>query len=302
MCSFANVPNWRIAVLRSLGVGRESDVLGLHRGVDGDAGQIVRFQGTAVVSDAQAFGQKNVQPLADALAPMAHAGTFMGQRVLEELLAGKVLEIGVVHPTVPDLLVGEPEGVLQHEHAEHEPHRLRRASLVGKTLRQLLVQPSPLDLVRQDDEFVLHVDDLIETGAEQIVMPRLLPLFRSHPMPPIQSLEGITQPPEFETKIARNPPPKPRNLANPATSNQPKRMANQWRPSFSRRTILSDTAGLGASTEPMSWDCASGCGTPSTKTMNTTHRNDTPSRKLFMATCHCLTLVLSASHYALTAV
>ena len=50
--------------------------------------------------------QQNVQVIADALAPMAHAGALMGQYVLEKLFAGEVLEIGIVHPTVPDLLVG----------------------------------------------------------------------------------------------------------------------------------------------------------------------------------------------------
>ena len=73
--------------------------------------------------------------------------------------------------------------MLQQEHADHEAHRLRRAPLVGKMRRQLLVEPGPVDLVRQGDERVFHVDDLIEAGAEKIVMPRLLLLFRSHGTP-----------------------------------------------------------------------------------------------------------------------
>ena len=54
----------------------------------------------------QAFVQKNVQAVADALAPMAHAGALVRQFVLEKFLAGEVLEIGVVHPALPDLFVG----------------------------------------------------------------------------------------------------------------------------------------------------------------------------------------------------
>ncbi len=48
------------------------------------------------------LGQENVQVIADALAPMAHAGALVQQGVLEELLAGEVLEIGIVHPAVPE--------------------------------------------------------------------------------------------------------------------------------------------------------------------------------------------------------
>ncbi len=64
------------------------------------------------MGDAQAFGQKNVQPIADALAPMAHTGALVRQRVLEELLAGEVLEIRVVHPAVSHLRVFE--GIVVH--------------------------------------------------------------------------------------------------------------------------------------------------------------------------------------------
>jgi len=133
----------------------------------------------------QALGQKNVQVIADALPPMAHAGALVRQLVLEELLAGEVLEIRVLNPTVPNLFVRQAVGVLQHEHADHEPYRFRRAALVGKTSRQLVVEPGPVDLVRQDDKLVFHVDDLIETGAEKIVMARFWWLFRSHLNPRI---------------------------------------------------------------------------------------------------------------------
>ena len=80
---------------QELGVGREGDVLGLHRGVDADPGQIALLQGPGLVGDAQGLGQERVEPLADALAPVAQAGALVAQFVLEELLAGEVLEIGV---------------------------------------------------------------------------------------------------------------------------------------------------------------------------------------------------------------
>jgi len=121
--------------LQPPGVGREGDVLGLHRGVDGDARQITRLQGAGVVGNAQALGQQNVQPVADTPPPIAHAGALVRELMLEELLAGEVLEIGIMHPAVPDLLVGQGVGVFQQKHADHEAHRLRRAPRLGKIIR-----------------------------------------------------------------------------------------------------------------------------------------------------------------------
>ena len=92
--------------LKELGIGREGDVLRLYRGIDGDAGQVALLQGAGIVGNLQAFLQKNVQAVADALAPIAHARALVRQFVLEEFLAGEVLEIGVVHPALPDLFVG----------------------------------------------------------------------------------------------------------------------------------------------------------------------------------------------------
>lgn len=142
------------------------------------------------MGQAQGLGQKTIQMIADALPPVAHAGALVRQRVLEERLAGEVLEIGIMHPTVPDLLVRKPVGVFQHKHAEHEAYRFRRAPLIGKTIRQLIVEPGPVDLVRQDDKRMPHIDNLIETGAEKIVVPRLWCLFRSHGHPPNYAPSG----------------------------------------------------------------------------------------------------------------
>lgn len=47
----------------------------------------------------------------------------------------------------------------------------------------MFVELGPIVPDRQDDELVLHIDDLFEAGAEQVVMPRLVLLFRSHPIP-----------------------------------------------------------------------------------------------------------------------
>ena len=62
-----------------------------------------------------------------------------------------------------------------HEHADHEAHRLRRADLVGKTVRQLVVDPDPVDPVGQGDMF--QADDLVEANPAKVVMRRFLLLF-----------------------------------------------------------------------------------------------------------------------------
>jgi hypothetical protein len=69
---------------------------------------------------------------------------------------------------------------------------------------------------------MLHVDDLIETSAEKVVMPRFGLLFRAHPIPQLNRFQGITDPPKNESKIARKPSPNPRFLAKPVTSIHPK--------------------------------------------------------------------------------
>ncbi len=68
---------------------------------------------------------------------------------------------------------------------------------------QLLVEPGAVDLVGQDHEFMAHVDDLIETSAEKIVMPRLWLLFRSHRIPRMEGIQRITKPPKRESQTAR---------------------------------------------------------------------------------------------------
>ena len=51
--------------LQQLGVGREGDVLRLHRGVHRDPRQVALLQGAGIVSEAQGLLQQNVQVIAD---------------------------------------------------------------------------------------------------------------------------------------------------------------------------------------------------------------------------------------------
>src|SRR4029453_4096415 len=92
--------------MQQLGVGRKRDGLGLHGGVDRDPLEGPRAQRAGLVRDPQALGQQKLEPLAEALPPMAQVEALVREGVLEELLAGEVLEIGVIDPTLTHLLVG----------------------------------------------------------------------------------------------------------------------------------------------------------------------------------------------------
>jgi hypothetical protein len=74
--------------VHQLGVGRERDVLRLHRG----AGEIGGLNGAASGRDRQALLQQRLQPfLAHAIAPVGHRGAIERQPVLEKLLAAEIL-------------------------------------------------------------------------------------------------------------------------------------------------------------------------------------------------------------------
>ena len=52
--------------------------------------------------------------------------------------------------------------------------------LVAVERRDLAVDPRPVDLAAELHQLVLHVDDLVEPGPEQIAFPRRLVLLRPH--------------------------------------------------------------------------------------------------------------------------
>ena len=107
----------------------------------------------------------------------------MRDLVLKEGLTGEVLEIGVVHPALPDALVREPVDLLQQQDRDHEARFGRGPSLGREAIRHLLVDPVPVDLLGQPDQFMSHVDDLIEPCPKEIARALLVMFLRSHPMP-----------------------------------------------------------------------------------------------------------------------
>ena len=88
------------------------DVLRLHRGVDRHAGQVARFQRAGVVGDPKALLEQPIQLVADPAAPVGQARALVRKGVLEELLAGEVLEMGIIDPALAHALVGQTKHVL----------------------------------------------------------------------------------------------------------------------------------------------------------------------------------------------
>jgi hypothetical protein len=70
--------------------------------------------------DPQALGEQQLQLVAEPPAPMAQVGALVREAVLEELLAGEVLKIGVVDPALAQLLIGQREDVLEQQKPHHE--------------------------------------------------------------------------------------------------------------------------------------------------------------------------------------
>jgi hypothetical protein len=98
--------------MQQLGVGREGNVLGLHRGVDRDPSQVLAPQRAAGMRHPQALGQQQLQLVAEPLSPMAQVRAFVRELVLEKLFPGEELEIGVVDPALAHAFVGQPVNLL----------------------------------------------------------------------------------------------------------------------------------------------------------------------------------------------
>ena len=116
----------------------------------------------------QALGQQQLQLVAQPLAPVAEVRALVRKLVLEELFPGEVLEIRVMDPALADALVGQPVDVLEQQQPDHEAGLDPRPALVAVERRDLAVDPLPVDLAGELHQLVLHVDDLLEPGPEQI--------------------------------------------------------------------------------------------------------------------------------------
>src|SRR5262245_54642318 len=199
--------------MQQLGVGRESDGLGLHGGVDRDPLEVLRAQCVGLMRHPQALGQQKLKLGAEPLTPMAQVGALVREAVLEELLAGEVLKVGVVDPALAHLFIGQAEDVLEKHQSDHEARRNPGPALVAVERSDLLVEVLPIEPAGELDQLMLHVDDLIEPGPEQITFPSRLVLLRPH-RPLRCSTESLFAPKgNPKNQIARFRALKPENLA-----------------------------------------------------------------------------------------
>jgi hypothetical protein len=74
--------------------------------------------------------------------------------------------------------------VLEDRQPGHQSRRQRRmAGIIRVDLAEAPFQEAPIHRPRQRDQRMLHVDDLIEPGAKQILLARLPPFPLPHCFP-----------------------------------------------------------------------------------------------------------------------
>ena len=106
------------------GIGRDGNVLGLHRNVHCHPLQILRRQRASLVRHREALLQQGRQLLlAKALAPAGQRRALEWQLMLETLLTAEVLVIGVFQPARAQHLIGQVLYVLQDEQPGHQQRR-----------------------------------------------------------------------------------------------------------------------------------------------------------------------------------
>ena len=122
----------------------------------------------AMVDMSDSFAGKPVQRQHGAGAGAVHP-------ITEQLI------VRVLDPARAQILVGEIVHVLEDRKPRHQPRRQRRMSgLVGIDRAEPLLEKAPVDRPAELRQRVVRVDDLVETGLEQIVLPAVAPLPGPH--------------------------------------------------------------------------------------------------------------------------
>ena len=80
--------------VQQLGVGREGDGLGLHRGIHRDPLEVVDAQRAGLMGHPQALRQQQLQLVAQPLPPMAEVGALVRKDMLEKLFTVKCWKYG----------------------------------------------------------------------------------------------------------------------------------------------------------------------------------------------------------------
>ena len=95
----------------------------------------------------------------------------------EEGLDAQILKVRALPPAGPQRFVRQVEGVLEDRQPRHQPGRHRRHAWTVRIDRaETLLQLRPINRSGQPHQHVVHVDVLVEPGAEQILLTGLAPL------------------------------------------------------------------------------------------------------------------------------
>jgi hypothetical protein len=149
--------------------------------------------------------------------------------VLEEGLAGEVLEVRVLHPTGKHRLVGKAVGVLEIHQPRHQTRMDGRPPLTsGEEAGPLPLEPVPVDQCRQPDQLVPPIDHVDQPRPQQV---RLL------------SRAGTMLHARQNRRVSRR---KQSNPANPGRSIRQFSQPDQWTASCSEPTSYFVAAGYDA--------------------------------------------------------
>ena len=147
------------------------DRLGLHRGVDADPLEALRFDRFGPLRRRDGLLQQELDAvLADPLAPANQRARVDRQRELQVVEAAEVLPIRVLDPARDHLLVGQVEGVLQVAEPDHQPDRDAGPAHVGVIeLAEARLEHRPIQQAGEAHQRMAPIDLLVEAGAEQVV-------------------------------------------------------------------------------------------------------------------------------------
>jgi hypothetical protein len=209
--------------VHELRVGRERHRLGLHGRVDDHPGEVRGLGRARARRRAQALlDQRDKLLLAHALTPARQRRPVERKRVAEELLAAEQLIVRVLEKARAKLFIGQIVRVLEDRQARHEPRRQRRlARLVRIDRAEPRLEKAPVDRPAELRQRVIEVDDLVEPGPEEIVLPRCpaAPRAASNHPPPSRRRDRITTKPTDQ--FARKQPDRRPFLAKAMTRRSP---------------------------------------------------------------------------------
>jgi len=170
---------------------------------------------------------------------MAQVRALVREGVLEKLLRGEVLEIGVVNPAPAQLLVGQSEDVLEQKKPDDEAALDAGPPLVAVERRDLAIEPVPVDVLGKLHQLVPHVDDLVEPRSEQIARPVLVRFLGriANPPPHLRRRNHDARYNKIAAgHFARKPPCNPQKPAIPNTCSRQISPQTQRVPNCSRET------------------------------------------------------------------